>query len=243
MDQPGATSTTSRSAGRPPTCRALGHFGERSPFARPLPCRFHVPSPAGSPADRLRADAARPSTSAASCRRGSRKCPVGRIKYPVLPRVPYRLTRPDGRTGGERDARDRTRRARVAPVAGARNGARRPRRALARSRGGEGAASPTPPADVPPAVHDRPGPAPRPVPPGAEPSRWDDRARRRQYDRGELHASGDRLGLARPSPARLPDAAGPPASEMRSRLLTTRFLAEGLRRLESGTAPEREGGT
>src|SRR3954468_19310305 len=55
---------------------------------------------------------------------------------------------------------------------------------------GEGAASPTPPADVPPAVHDRPGPAPRPVPPGAEPSRWDDRARRRQYDRGELHASG-----------------------------------------------------
>jgi hypothetical protein len=43
--------------------------------------------------------------------------------------------------------------------------------------------------------------------------------------------------------ARLPDAAGPPASEMRSRLLTTRFLAEGLRRLESGTAPEQEGGT
>src|SRR3954449_3320489 len=36
----------------------------------------------------------------------------------------------DGRTGGERDARDRTRRARVALVAGARNGARRPRRAL-----------------------------------------------------------------------------------------------------------------
>ena len=28
------------------------------------------------------------------------------------------------------------------------------------SRAGEGAASPTPPADVPPAVHDRPGPAP-----------------------------------------------------------------------------------
>ena len=111
------------------------------------------------------------------------------------------------------------------------------------SRAGEGAASPTPPADVPPAVHDRPGPALRPVPPGAEPSRWEDRARRRQYDRGELVASGDRLGLARPSPARLPDAAGPPASEMRSRLLTTRFLAEGLRRLESGTAPEREGGT
>jgi hypothetical protein len=111
------------------------------------------------------------------------------------------------------------------------------------SRAGEGAASPTPPADVPPAVHDRPGPAPRPVPPGAEPSRWDDRARRRQYDRGELHASGDRLGLARPSPARLPDAAGPPAGGTRSRLLTTRFLAEGLRRLESGTAPEREGGT
>ena len=111
------------------------------------------------------------------------------------------------------------------------------------SRAGEGAASPTPPADVLPAVHDRPGPAPRPVPPGAGPSRWDDRARRRQYDRGELHASGDRLGLARPSPARLPDAAGPPASETRSRLLTTRFLAEGLRRLESGTAPEQEGGT
>src|SRR4051794_24238584 len=108
---------------------------------------------------------------------------------------------------------------------------------------GEGAASPTPPANVLPAVHDRPGPAPRPVPPGAEPSGWNARARRRQYDRGELHASGDRLGLARPSPARLPDAAGPPASEMRSRLLTTRFLAEGLRRLESGTAPEREGGT
>src|SRR3954471_24760390 len=76
------------------------------------------PSPAGSPADRLRADAARPSTAGASRRRGSRKCPVGRIKYPVLPRVPYRLTRPDGRTGGERDARDRTRRARVALVAG-----------------------------------------------------------------------------------------------------------------------------
>jgi hypothetical protein len=113
------------------------------------------------------------------------------------------------------------------------------------SRAGEGAASPTPPADVPPAVHDRPGPAPRPVPPGAEPSRWDDRARRRQYDRGELRASGDRLGLARPSPASPPDAAGPPASEMRSRLLTTRFLAEGLRRLdpEPGTAPEQEGGT
>src|SRR4051794_3274072 len=74
---------------------------------------------------------------------------------------------------------------------------------------GEGAASPTPPANVRPAVHDRPGPAPRPVPPGAEPSRWDDRARRRQYDRGELPASGARLGLARPSPARLPDAAGP----------------------------------
>jgi hypothetical protein len=32
------------------------------------------------------------------------------------------------------------------------------------SRAGEGAASPTPPADVPPAVHDRPGPASRPVP-------------------------------------------------------------------------------
>src|SRR3954467_13567093 len=122
------------------------------------------------------------------------------------------------------------------------------------SRAGEGAASPTPPPDAPPpppapagdgrpAVHDRPGPAPRPVPPGAGPSRWDDRARRRQYDRGELHASGDRLGLARPAPARLPDAAGPPASGTRSRLLTTRFLAEGLRRLESGTAPEREGGT
>src|SRR4051794_32187869 len=129
------------------------------------------------------------------------------------------------------------------------------------SRAGEGAASPTPPANVLPAVHDRPGPAPRPPatvlpgahdppgpaprppPPGAEPPRWDDRARRGQYDRDELRASGDRLGLARPSPARLPDAAGPPAGEMRSRLLTTRFLAEGLRRLESGTAPEREGGT
>jgi hypothetical protein len=108
-----------------------------------------------------------------------------------------------------------------------------------------GAAGPTPPANVLPAVHDRPGPAPRPVPPAAEPSRWDDRARRRQYDRGELRASGDRLGLARPSPASPPDAAGPPASEMRSRLLTTRFLAEGLRRLdpEPGTAPEQEGGT
>ena len=107
-----------------------------------------------------------------------------------------------------------------------------------------GPAAPSP-ADVLPAVHGRPGPAPRPVPPEAEPSRWDDRARRRQYDRGELRASGDRLGLARPSPASSPDAAGPPASEMRSRLLTTRFLAEGLRRLdpEPGTAPEREGGT
>ena len=128
-------------------------------------------------------------------------------------------------------------------MAGARNGARRPAAPLPASCAAEGAASPTPPADVLPAVHDRPGPAPRPVPPGAEPSRWDDRARRRRYDRGELHASGDRLGLARPSPARLPDAAGSPASEMRSRLLTTRFLAEGLRRLEAGTAPEREGGT
>src|SRR3954453_2485544 len=100
------------------------------------------PSPAGSPADRLRADAARPSTSGASCRRGSRKCPVGRIEQPVLPRVPYRLTRPDGRTGGERDARDRTRRARVALVAGARNGARRPRRAPPRARGGRGRGEP-----------------------------------------------------------------------------------------------------
>src|SRR3954451_7212190 len=110
-------------------------------------------------------------------------------------------------------------------------------------RAGEGAASPTPPADVPPAVHDRPGPAPRPVPPGAEPSRWDDRARRRQEDRGEVHASGERLGLPRPSPARPPDAAGPPASEMRSRLLTTRFLAEGLRMIEPEprTAPGQEG--
>src|SRR3954451_14928552 len=108
---------------------------------------------------------------------------------------------------------------------------------------GEGAARPTPPADGPPAVLDRPGPAPRPVPPGAGPSRWDDRARRRQYDRGELRASGDRLGLARASPARPPAAARPPASGMRSRLLTTRFLAEGLRRLEAGAAPEREGGT
>ena len=111
------------------------------------------------------------------------------------------------------------------------------------SRAGEGAASPTPPADVLPAVHDRPGLAPRPVPPEAGPSRWDDRARRRQYDRGELRASADRLGLGRESPVRLPGAAGPTASEMRSRLLTTRFLAEGLRRLESGTAPAREGGT
>ena len=42
-----------------------------------------------------------------------------------------------------------------------------------------GAAGPTPPANVPPAVHDRPGLAPRPVPSAAEPSRWDDRARRR----------------------------------------------------------------
>src|SRR3954449_8510768 len=84
------------------------------------------------------------------------------------------------------------------------------------ARAGEGTASPTSPADVPPAVHDRPGPAPRPVPPGAEPSRWDDRARRRQYGRGELHAPGDPLRVARPPPARLPDAAGRPASEMRS---------------------------
>jgi hypothetical protein len=108
-----------------------------------------------------------------------------------------------------------------------------------------GAPSPTPPANVLPAIHDRPGLSPRPVPPKAEPSWWDDRARRRQYDRGELRASGDRLGLARPSPARPPDAAGPPAGEMRSRLLTTRFLAEGLRRLdpEPGTPSEREGGT
>src|SRR3954447_6391719 len=82
---------------------------------------------------------------------------------------------------------------------------------------GEGAASPTPPANVLPAVHDRPGPAPPPVPPRADRSRGDAGARRRQYDRGELHAWGDRLGLARPSPARLPDAAGRPASEMRSR--------------------------
>src|SRR3954447_20422078 len=116
--------------------------------------------------------------------------------------------------------------------------------------GGGGAPAPPPrrpppraPAAVPPAPPARPGPPPPPVPPGAGPSRWDDRARRRQYDRGELHASGDRLGLARPSPARLPDAAGPPASGTRSRLLTTRFLAEGLRRLDPGTAPEREGGT
>src|SRR3954469_16748250 len=81
------------------------------------------------------------------------------------------------------------------------------------SRAGEGAASPTPPADVPPAVHDRPGPAPWPVPPGAEPSRWDDRARRRQYDRGELHASGDRLGVARPRPP--PPPPPPPARRCR----------------------------
>src|SRR4051794_19761554 len=57
MDQPGATSTTSRSAGRSPTCRALGHFGERSPFARPLPCRFHAPVACrvtGRPASRRR---------------------------------------------------------------------------------------------------------------------------------------------------------------------------------------------
>src|SRR5689334_5324390 len=91
-----------------------------------------------------------------------------------------------------------------------------------------GAASPTPaPANVPPAVPtatpeppaptvaqqgggarpprlgpDHPCPAPRPVPPAAEPSWWDDQARRRQYDRGELRASGDCLGLARPAPAR-----------------------------------------
>jgi hypothetical protein len=107
------------------------------------------------------------------------------------------------------------------------------------------AASPTPPADVLPVVQDRPGPAPRPIPPTAEPSWWDDQARRRQYDRGELRASGDRLGLARESPVRTPGAGGPPAGGTRSRLLTTRFVAEGLRRLgpEPGTAPEREGGT
>src|SRR4051812_32570551 len=89
-----------------------------------------------------------------------------------------------------------------------------------------GADCPTPLADVLPAGPRSSRPDPQPVPPEAEPSWWADRARRQQYDRGELRASGDRLGLARPPPTCPPDAAGPPASEMRSRLLTTRFLAE-----------------
>src|SRR3954452_11701934 len=72
-------------------CRGLATFGERSPHVRSRAAST-LPPPAGPPADRLRADAARPSTTGASCRRGPRKCPVGRIEYRVLPRVLYRLT-------------------------------------------------------------------------------------------------------------------------------------------------------
>ena len=107
------------------------------------------------------------------------------------------------------------------------------------SRAGEGVASPT---RGPPAVHDRPGPAPGRSRPG--PGRRGGTTGR--AGGSTTVASFTPRATVSGSPGRRPPACPTlpaPAGETRSRLLTTRFLAEGLRRLESGTAPEREGGT